>query len=280
MFHQELDAVWALGAGAPADRPVARALLDHVDRAAHHVVLLIAREVAGDLVMVAVPRHFVPAGDDRLHGFRIALGDAPAGQERRLHALLFEDTQDAPHAGIRPVLGLGVFLVIHAAVRQRPHVFAALEIERERDRDPPVVRPEHAVVRMIFLQHYYLRDRRFPDAFLPPTMRLSMRDSNGRERLAQILARSQALDRHPDARRSRCDRSLEGRRPISRRNRAVVLRGPGAGKRLRRSRPRRQSSSPPAPSAWSRSRSSTKSAPSRRAGRCLPWRRSTSASYW
>ncbi len=70
---------------------------DHVGGPAHHVVFLIAREIARDLVVIAMTGDLVTIGDDRLDGFRITLGDAAAGDERRLDAFLLENAQNAPH---------------------------------------------------------------------------------------------------------------------------------------------------------------------------------------
>src|SRR5262245_21348096 len=106
-------------------------------------------------MMIAVTGDFVPTGNDRLYGFRKALRNAAAGEERRLDAFRLEDAQNAPDTGVRSVLALGVFLVIHQAIRQRAHILAALEVEGQRHRDPIVVGPEE-LVSVVFFQHAFL----------------------------------------------------------------------------------------------------------------------------
>src|SRR5262249_55669329 len=54
VLDQELDGVRALGAGAPAVAAARRALVDHGDGLLHHLIFLVARQVARDLVIVAV----------------------------------------------------------------------------------------------------------------------------------------------------------------------------------------------------------------------------------
>jgi hypothetical protein len=54
VLDQKLDGVRALGARAPAIAAASRALLDHGDGFLHHLIFLIARQVARDLVIVAV----------------------------------------------------------------------------------------------------------------------------------------------------------------------------------------------------------------------------------
>src|SRR6202035_2365536 len=104
--------------------------------------------------MIAVSGHLMPLCDDRLGGGRISLRNPPAGVEGRLDALLLENPQNPPNRGVRTVFALRVFLVVHLSVRTGPDVLAALEIERQADRDPAVVRPREFAVMVVFLKHH------------------------------------------------------------------------------------------------------------------------------
>src|SRR5215471_10659673 len=64
VLDQELDGVGALGARAPAVAAPPGALLDHGDGLLHHLVLFVARQVARDLVIVAVALHHMPVVED------------------------------------------------------------------------------------------------------------------------------------------------------------------------------------------------------------------------
>ena len=131
----------------------AGALLNHRDRLFHDRVFLVARQVAGDLVIVAVALDHVAAGEDRLHGLGEALGDRAAGNEGRLDVLLLEDAQQAVDRMVRAVLALAPHLVIEDAVLVRLDVLAALEIESEEHGGALAARPADQVVVMIFLEH-------------------------------------------------------------------------------------------------------------------------------
>src|SRR6202043_3983345 len=102
---------------------------------------------------IAVASDLMPLGDDRLGGRRVALGDPATGVEGRLDALLLQYPEDPPDRRVRPVLGLGVLLVIHFSVRTGPHVLAALEIEGQGHRNPAAVGPRESVVLVVFLKH-------------------------------------------------------------------------------------------------------------------------------
>src|ERR1043165_8999588 len=87
VFDHELDGVRALGAGAPAVAAPSGPLLDHGDGLLHHLIFFVARQVAGDLVIVAMALDHMAMIEDGLHGFREALGDGAAGEERGLDTL-------------------------------------------------------------------------------------------------------------------------------------------------------------------------------------------------
>ena len=57
--------------------------------------------------------------------------------------------------GLRLLSREGVPIELGArAVGQRPHIFTALEIERQRHRHPGIIRPVEAPPMMMFLQHF------------------------------------------------------------------------------------------------------------------------------
>src|SRR5262249_50330184 len=82
ILDQELDGVRALGARPPTIAAPSGALLDHGDGLLHHLILLITRQVAGDLVIVAVSFHHMAVVENRLHSLRETFGDRTARQER------------------------------------------------------------------------------------------------------------------------------------------------------------------------------------------------------
>src|ERR1700728_3242598 len=129
VLHEQFEAVGTLRTGAPAERPLSGAAADHVEGLSHHLPFLLAGEVARDLMVIAVTGDLVAAADDGLDRVREPLGDRAAGEKSRLDLLFLEDPQDAPDRRVRPVLALGIFLVVARSVGQRPHVLAALEIE-------------------------------------------------------------------------------------------------------------------------------------------------------
>src|SRR5581483_5243310 len=147
------DGVVALGASAPADRPLAGALEQHVGGAADAVLFFLAREIARDLMMVAVAGDFVAALDDRFHRLGISFRDAAAGKKGRLDADFVEHAQDAPDAGLGSVLAFRVILVVQFSVGSRPHRLAALKIERDGDRDAIFVGPRNRSLGMILADH-------------------------------------------------------------------------------------------------------------------------------
>src|SRR5262245_6077809 len=153
VLDEELDGVGALRAGAPAVRPPARALLDHGDGPLHHRVFLIARQVARDLVIVAVAFHHMAVVENRLHRFREALRDRAAGEEGRLYVLFLQDPQQPVDRVVRAILALAPHFVIEKAILVRLDVLAALEIEGQKHAGPLALRPADEVVVMIFFQH-------------------------------------------------------------------------------------------------------------------------------
>src|SRR5205085_9067593 len=84
VLDQELDRIRALRARAPTIAAPSGALLDHGDGFLHHLIFPVARQITGDLVIVAVPFHGMAVIEDGLHRLREALGDGAAGQERGL----------------------------------------------------------------------------------------------------------------------------------------------------------------------------------------------------
>ncbi len=152
VLDQELERVGALRARAPAHGAAAGAILDHGDGLLHHLVFFIARQVAGNLVIVAMAFDDVAVVEDGLHGFRKALRDRAAGQERRLDVLFLEDSQQPIDRVVRAVFALAPHLVVQNAVLVRFDVFAALEIESEKDRGALAVRPTDQVIVVIFLE--------------------------------------------------------------------------------------------------------------------------------
>src|SRR5689334_3358601 len=128
LVHEELDAVRALRAGAPADRTPPGARLEHFERAPDDVALFLAREIARDLVVIAVAGHLVAALGDRRQRLGKSLGDPAAGHEGCLYFRLIENAEDAPNTGVRSVFALCVFFVVDLAVLVRLYVLAALKI--------------------------------------------------------------------------------------------------------------------------------------------------------
>src|SRR5215475_4831377 len=153
VLDQQLEGIGALRARAPAMRPPAGALLDHGDGPLHHGVFLVARQVARDLVIVAVAFHHMAVVEDRLHRFREALRDRAAGQERRLDILFLQDPQQPVDRMVRAVFALAPHLVIENAVLVRLAVLAALEIESQKHAGPLGLRPADEVVIVIFFEH-------------------------------------------------------------------------------------------------------------------------------
>ena len=91
--------------------------------------------------MITVAGDFMALSDDRRHGLGITFGDAAAGEKRRFDFVWSEDAQNPPNPRVGTVFALGVFLVIDPAVLIRLHVFAALKIEAQENRDPGIARP-------------------------------------------------------------------------------------------------------------------------------------------
>src|SRR5205807_1640055 len=153
IVDQELDGARALGARAPAVAAPSGALLDHGDGLLHHLILLIARQVAGDLVIVAVAFHHMAMIKDGLHRLGEALGDRAAGQECGLDVLFLQNPQQSINRVMGTVFTLAPHFVVQNAVLVRLHILAALEIEGQKDRGTLPARPTDEVVVMVFLQH-------------------------------------------------------------------------------------------------------------------------------
>src|SRR3954452_5023030 len=153
IVDQELNGVGALGARAPAIAAPPRALLDHGDRLLHHLIFLIGRQTAGDLVIVAVAFDDMAVIEDSLHRLREALRDRPAGQEGRLDVLFLQNAQQPVDRMVGAVLTLAPHFVVQNAVLIRLHVLAALEIEGQKNRGPLPARPADQMVVVVFLQH-------------------------------------------------------------------------------------------------------------------------------
>src|SRR5277367_3096706 len=100
-------------------------------------------------MVIAVTGDFVAVGDNGFDRVGEAFGNRAAGHESRLHLFLIEDSEYPPNRGVRAVLALGVLLMVPGAVWKRTHILTALEIERQRYRDPRAVRPAEAAAVMI-----------------------------------------------------------------------------------------------------------------------------------
>src|SRR5439155_15323532 len=100
----------------------------------HHLGLLLAGQVASDLVIVSVAFHHMTVVEDRLDGFGKALGDRAAGQEGRLYILLLQDPQQPIDRVVRPIFALAPHFVIEKSVLIRLDILAALKIESQKDR--------------------------------------------------------------------------------------------------------------------------------------------------
>jgi small neutral amino acid transporter SnatA (MarC family) len=69
--------------------------------------------------------------------------------------------------------------MVHLAVRTGPNILAALEIERQADRDPTVVRPSEFAVMVVFFKHgsslLALWSAQLPDFLKAPGMQTESR---------------------------------------------------------------------------------------------------------
>ncbi len=84
VLDQQFDGVGALRAGAPAIADAARCASGSWRWSSSSPrSSCVARQIAGDLVIVAVAFHHMAVIEDGLHRFREALGDRAAGQEGR-----------------------------------------------------------------------------------------------------------------------------------------------------------------------------------------------------
>ena len=154
VLHQQLQAVGALGARAPSDRPLPSALLDHRGSLLYNFPFLLQGQIPRHFVMIAVAGDLVTVLHDRFHLFRIALGDAAAGEKRRSDSCLFENPENPPDAGPRSVFRLGPFFMIHLAVLIRLHVLPTLKVKGQRDGHAPAIRPCQFILNMTLLNHF------------------------------------------------------------------------------------------------------------------------------
>src|SRR3954468_11289741 len=153
VFDHQLDGVRALGARAPAVATATGMLLDRGDGLLHYLIFFVARQVAGDLVVVAMALDHMTVIENGLHGLREAVRDGAAGQERRLDVLFLQNPQQPIDRVVRAVFALAPHFVIEDAVLIRLYVLPALEVEGQEDGGAFVVRPTNEVVVMVFLEH-------------------------------------------------------------------------------------------------------------------------------
>src|SRR6185312_11183547 len=132
--------------------------LDGAYGVAHHLRLVLAREIARDLVVVAMAFDLVAGILNGLDRVGKALRDGTAGDEGGLHPLFLQDAQQATDRVVRAVLSLAPALIVEDAVLVRLHVLAALKIEGEHHGGPLAMRPADEVIVMIFLEHRMPRD--------------------------------------------------------------------------------------------------------------------------
>src|SRR5258706_14879120 len=104
--------------------------------------------------MITMAGDLMPLGNHRRHGFRIAIGDATAGEKCRFYFVGRENAQDAPDAGIRSVFGLGIFLMIHFSVLIGSYVLTALKIKAQQYRDAGITGPRNLAIRVEFLNRH------------------------------------------------------------------------------------------------------------------------------
>src|SRR5437764_2153342 len=116
VLEQKLDRIRALRARTPAIRPASGPLLDHGNRLLHDLGFLIARQVARDLVIVAVALHHVTLRKDRLDCLGKALRDRPARQECRLDVFFLQNSQQPINCMVRTVFALTPHFVVENAV--------------------------------------------------------------------------------------------------------------------------------------------------------------------
>ncbi len=129
------------------------AVADHLRRPLHHIPFLLAGQVTGRFVVITMAGDLVSPIDDGFHRLRKTLGDAAAGVEGDLDLLFLEDAQNTPDPGMRAILTLGPFLMIHCAVGERAYVLAALKVERQHHGAAIALRPEKLAVVVMVSQH-------------------------------------------------------------------------------------------------------------------------------
>src|SRR5688500_10222970 len=103
MFHQQLDAVRALGAGAPAEWLMSGAATYHASRPLHHSPFPPAGQLTGACMVRAMACDSTPLRDNGPCRFRVTLGDAGTGVAGHLALLFLKNAENAPDAGMRPI---------------------------------------------------------------------------------------------------------------------------------------------------------------------------------
>src|SRR5262249_548602 len=116
-------------------------------------IFVIALQVAGDLVIVAMAFYHMAVVEDGLHPFGKPLRDRAASQERRLDALFLQNPQQSLDRLWRTVFALAPHLEVRNSFLVRVRGLAGLEIERQKDGGPLGAGPTDEVVVMIFLEH-------------------------------------------------------------------------------------------------------------------------------
>src|SRR5215207_7517240 len=142
MFHQQLDAVRALGAGAPAEWLMSGAVTDHVARPLHHIRFLLAGQLTGTFMVITMACDFMALRDNGFYRFRVTFRDAATGVEGDLDLLFLKNAENAPDAGMRTIFALGPLLIIERSVGERAHVLPALEIQCQDHGGADILGPE------------------------------------------------------------------------------------------------------------------------------------------
>src|SRR5262249_132083 len=150
---EELDGIRALGAGAPAMGAPSGTFLDHGDGLLHHLIFLAARQITGDIGLVAVAFQEMARVENGLDRLREGLGNGTAGQKGGLDVFFLENSQQSINGVVGTVLALTPHLVVQNAVLVRLHVLAALEIKGEKNGCPLAARPADEMVVVVFLEH-------------------------------------------------------------------------------------------------------------------------------
>src|SRR4029079_5453185 len=148
LLQQQLQAVGALGTRAPAKRPLLRAIENHVRGSFDYVALFFSPQIARNFMMITMTRDFMALSGNRRQSFGITFGDAAAGKKSCSDFLTGKNPQNPPDPRVGTVFALGVFLVIDTAVLVRLHIFSALKVEAQKNRDARIARPLHFAIRV------------------------------------------------------------------------------------------------------------------------------------